>query len=384
MKNKSIKYSSPKESFGFSLRNILEIKDDALVVLDANVLLLPFTTNVKNISAIESVYSKLCDNNQIFLPSQAVREYLDNRATKISDINEALDKKSNQSFNYVGKQPLLESLSEFRELTELEQELKTIVKKYQDKIRATMKSMHAWGWNDPVSSMYHKILADRVLDDSHIDHDKLNKDLEFRNENNIPPGYKDKAKSLNKAGDLMIWYEILDLAITNNKDLIFVSVDEKPDWWHQSGKSPLYPRFELVDEFREKTGGRSFHIVSLSKLLEIFDTAHDVVESVRNTEEKAKEISFQSYNQEGKNNDPSYDLNDEYRLHLNIPPENGIISFDMGSETIKRYNIKRHLVSEFNADGNIIENYYVFDRVSIFPPFERKIYSEKVSESSNR
>ncbi|MEZ8877446.1 hypothetical protein [Vibrio alginolyticus] len=27
---------------------------------------------------------------------------------------------------------------------------------------------------------------------------------------------------------------------------MFVSGDEKADWWHQSGKKPLYPRFELV------------------------------------------------------------------------------------------------------------------------------------------
>ena len=85
-------YPSPAESFGFSLEPIEGIKDNALIILDANVLLLPFTTNVKNVEAIKAVYEQLVQSDKIFLPAQAVREYLDNRAKKITDINEVLQK----------------------------------------------------------------------------------------------------------------------------------------------------------------------------------------------------------------------------------------------------------------------------------------------------
>jgi hypothetical protein len=281
-------YPAPAESFGFSLEPIEGIKDNALIILDANVLLLPFTTNIKNVEAIKAVYEKLVQSDKIFLPAQTVREYLDNRAKKLTDINEALQKKSNQSFNYVGAHPLLESLDEFKSVLELENELKKSIKDYQNKIRETLTAIQKWGWNDPVSKMYHEVLVGRVLNDEGLDIEEISKDLENRNTLKIPPGYKDQSKEQNQAGDLLIWHEILNVAKEKEQHVIFVSGDEKVDWWHQSGKNPLYPRFELVDEFREKTSGKSFHIVSLSKLLELFETDSTVVNSIKTSEEEAK------------------------------------------------------------------------------------------------
>lgn len=294
MSNEFVKnqvYKFPKEAFSFYLEPIDDIKNEALIVLDANVLLLPFTTDVKNAEAIKMLYSQLTESNQLFLPAQAVREYLDNRAQKLSDINEALQKKANQSFNFVGAHPLLSSLPAYKEVIELEENLKTAIKGYQKKIRETLNSVHAWGWNDPVSKMYHDILSDRVLNDEHLDHEEIKKDLERRNRLNLPPGFKDKNKTQNQGGDLYIWHEILTLAEKENKHLIFVSGDEKADWWHQSGKNPLYPRFELVDEFRERTNGKSFHILSLSKLLKTYDTEKAVVDAIEKTESESRILS---------------------------------------------------------------------------------------------
>lgn len=297
MKNEFSKrniYPSPAESFRFSLEAIEDIKGDALIVLDANVLLLPFTTNVKNVEAIKAVYGQLVQSDKIFLPAQAVREYLDNRAKKLTDISEALQKKSNQSFNYVGAHPLLESLDEFKAVLGLENELKKSIKDYQSKIRETLTAVQKWGWNDPVSKMYHEVLADRVLNDKELNVEEISKDLENRNTLKIPPGYKDQNKEQNQAGDLLIWHEILKIATEKEQHVIFVSGDEKVDWWHQSGKSPLYPRFELVDEFRGKTSGKSFHIVSLSKLLELFNAEEEVVKAVKFSEDSVKFKTKQS------------------------------------------------------------------------------------------
>jgi hypothetical protein len=64
-----------------------------------------------------------------------------------------------------------------------------------------------------------------------------------------------------------------------------VSIDEKPDWWYQSEKQPLYPRYELVDEFRRASNQQSFHIVTLSRFLELYGASQDVVEEVRREEQ---------------------------------------------------------------------------------------------------
>ncbi|WP_337237469.1 PIN domain-containing protein [Proteus faecis] len=371
-------YPSPKDSFSFVLEPISEIKDEALVVLDANVLLVPFTTNIKTAEVIKDLYTRLAKSDQLFLPAQAIREYLDNRAVKITDINETLQKKSNQSFNYVGTHPLLESLVEYQEVIKLEESLKTAINNYQTKIRNTLSAIQAWGWNDPVSKMYHEVLANRILDDEALDFAKIEKDLTRRNDLNIPPGYKDKNKDNNQAGDLVIWHEILNLAKTKDQHLIFVSVDEKTDWWHQSGKSPLYPRFELVDEFREVTKGKSFHIVSLSKLLEIFDTDPEVVESVKLTEEDVTSTTDSEVNNSRKQAKVSFDPNNEYRKYLNIPIEHGLITNHIKWNVKGGYDTDTYLIVEVDKVGNTINKYNFFDSTKTSPPFSREFYAEKI------
>lgn len=371
-------YPSPKDSFSFVLEPISEMKDEALVVLDANVLLLPFTTNIRNVKAIKELYTRLSKSNQLFLPAQAVREYLDNRAIKIADINEALQKKSNQNFNYVGIHPLLEGLAEYKEVIELEESLKSLIKNYQTKIRDTLSAVQAWGWNDPVSKMYHEVLADRILDDGALDFGNIEKDLKRRNDLNIPPGYKDRNKDQNQAGDLVIWHEILNLAKTKCKHLIFVSVDEKTDWWHQSGKTPLYPRFELVDEFREATKGKSFHIVSLSTLLEIFDIDSEVVKSVKITEEEVKSTTDSEIKHSQRQTKASFDPDDKYRKYLNIPIEHGLITNHINWSVKGGYDTDTYLISEVDRAGNIINKYNFFDSTRTTPPFSREFHAEKI------
>lgn len=292
--NKQEIYPSPSRAFSFFLEPIEDIKEEALIVLDANVLLLPFTTDVNDVEAIKSVYIQLVESDQIFLPAQAIREYLDNRANKLANINETLQKKSSSSFNYVGAHPLLSGLEQYQELMELEAPLKDAIKEYQKKIRDTLLAVKAWGWNDPVSKMYHEVLSERVMDDDKISKKDVEADLKRRNALNIPPGYKDKSKEQNQAGDLLIWHELLQLAESKNQHVIFVSGDEKADWWHQSGKNPLYPRFELVDEFRERTNGKSFHIIKLSKLVELYGATPEVVKAIKHSESKSHKNTRQS------------------------------------------------------------------------------------------
>lgn len=88
----------------------------------------------------------------------------------------------------------------------------------------------------------------------------------------------------------MIWQEILTLGKKENKHIIFVSGDEKPDWWYQSNKKNIYPRFELVNEYRKETNGKTFHIASLSKLLKTFDTDADIVQAIRQTEDLEQSV----------------------------------------------------------------------------------------------
>ncbi|AYF20045.1 TPA: DUF4935 domain-containing protein [Vibrio parahaemolyticus] len=370
-------YPSPSKAFSFFLEPIDRIKEEALIVLDANVLLLPFTTDVKNVEAIKSLYEKLVESDQIYLPAQAIREYLDNRANKLANINEALQKKSNQSFNYVGAHPLLSSLEQYQSLIELEAPLKEAIKQYQNKIRETLSAVQAWGWNDPVSKMYHEVLSERVLSDEAISTEVVEADLKRRSRLNIPPGYKDKSKEQNQAGDLLIWHELLNLAESKDKHVIFVSGDEKADWWHQSGRNPLYPRFELVDEFREKTNGKSFHIVSLSKLLEIFETDREVVESIKSSESEQKVVNEETTAPPPKKL-VQRKADSEYRSYLNIPEEHDLLIDHVKWKVKGGYDTDTYEMTELDSEGNVINKYRLYDNTKTTPPFNRELHAIKI------
>lgn len=106
----------------------------------------------------------------------------------------------------------------------------------------------------------------------------------------MPPGYKDYREgdlvSRNPAGDLIIWFSILELA-NRGKDIIFVSSEQKADWWHRSSDESsinLYPRYELVEEFRRVSQGKSFHMLSLSSFLALFGANESIIEEVKDEE----------------------------------------------------------------------------------------------------
>ncbi|MBG5985636.1 hypothetical protein I5F07_12290 [Proteus vulgaris] len=140
----------------------------------------------------------------------------------------------------------------------------------------------------------------------------------------------------------------------------------------------LYPRFELVDEFRETTKGKSFHIVSLSTLLEIFDTDSEVVKSVKIMEEEVKSATDSEIKDSHKQAKGSFDPDDEYRKYLNIPIEHGLITNDINWNIKGGYDTDAHLISEVDRAGNIINKYNFFDSTRTTPPFGCEFHAEKI------
>lgn len=153
--------------------------------------------------------------------------------------------------------------------------------------------------------------------------------------------------------------------MTNARGLIFISADEKNDWWHQSNKEGLYPRFELVDEFRRETNGQSFHIFSLSKLLQIFNASSTVIDSVAATENQlSNELKV-------------YDDLLEYRKHLNIPKEHRITCEHESWKQKHRLDTDTYIIHEYNSDDILINIYELYDSTHMDPPFNREIYGVK-------
>lgn len=82
------------------------------------------------------------------------------------------------------------------------------------------------------------------------------------------------------------------------KDVVFVSMEKKTDWFHRSGNQVLYPRFELVNEFSLYSESKSFHIINLSEMLKLFKADETIIKEIRNVEIFVEDIRTQTEGEE--------------------------------------------------------------------------------------
>lgn len=101
----------------------------------------------------------------------------------------------------------------------------------------------------------------------------LYREFDGRYKRRVPPGFKDTIKSKqtkeqgkeqdkeqdetplsdnNMYGDVILWYQILDHAKEQQRPIVFITDDQKEDWWWKESGKTLGPRPELVEEIQEK------------------------------------------------------------------------------------------------------------------------------------
>lgn len=203
---------------------------------------------------------------------------------------------------------------------------------------------------------------------------------EKRYEEKIPPGYKDSKKSDNKYGDLLVWKEILDYAKTEKVDIIFVTHDQKDDWWNISCGKNIGPRIELRKEFYEETQQR-FHMYTMSTFLSFYmDTKgreidKTIIEEIdlfasemeqsnlsdeskeyRETFQRKKErdidiLQFQIFNMEMKNEQRKKQIellqNKEMKTQLSVEEQKALLS------NMRNFQKCKRRISQLN---NILSN----------------------------
>lgn len=299
-------YPNPVSVFKAEYKSINHIKDSASIVFDTNVLLLPYTVSSASLGEIKKIYLNLVEEKRLFIPGQVAREFANNRPIKICDLHKALlDKKSKLDIFKHERYPLLEDIEDYIELIKIEKEIEDLTKEYKKKIDGVLDKIRSWNWDDPVSLMYSQILSEDSIIELKFDEQSLLNDLETRQIHKIPPGYKDAAKDDKGIGDLLIWKTLLLIGKNQNNDVIFVTSDLKADWWYGSNKQNIYPRYELIGEFRRETDCKTIHIIEFSRLLNLYGASDDIVAEVKNQEYISKflnRIWFTNYNDDIENN----------------------------------------------------------------------------------
>jgi hypothetical protein len=283
-------FPNAHEIFQFRPKSLDEAFAGAVFVIDTSTLLVPYGVGKPGLDEIEIRYRKLIDAKRLVVPAHVAREFARQRAEQIKNLFSALSEAREKSKVSATDYPVLMQMVEYSELAATDKEIAASFAKRQDALEQLLKRIQAWRWDDPVSELYRRLFDNTVVLESDKDDDAAREDAKWRLESRVPPGYADAAKHTNAAGDVLVWHTILTVGRTRQKnDVVLVSGDVKNDWFYRSKGIPLYPRFELTDEYRRESTGGSFHIVTLADFLRRLEAPPAVVKEV-----EAQEVLSQS------------------------------------------------------------------------------------------
>jgi hypothetical protein len=153
--------------------------------------------------------------------------------------------------------------------TELDEAtISSVLKPWRDKLSGHLTRLrtaenltprHVAAANEPLLIEIAKLFGPHIGDppaDSELQR-MIHHAVTYRYPNRIPPGYADQGKStdLARAGDYILWEEILQHALTlpEPRRILFVSRDTKEDWYEKNDKGqPVRPLPALHDEMRTR------------------------------------------------------------------------------------------------------------------------------------
>lgn len=268
--------------FDYEYLTIEHIKNDCFVALDANVLLLPYKLEDVSLSDVTQVYKSLAGDGRLVIPSQAAREFASLRSQKIAELVKYLREQASLTGPLLTKKiGALVGQEEFEGVKAKVKDLTKQVRELQQEIQGIAEQISAHVGADPVSVAYRELFKGTVREQPEEcnDQEAFLKELRARYASRRPPGYKDERKPDGGSGDLIIWKTILAEGQARKSNCIFVTGDQKQDWYAQLGGA-FQPRLELLEEYRLHTD-RTLHIVPLSKLLRLFEASPASIESVR-------------------------------------------------------------------------------------------------------
>lgn len=283
-------FPDPKNVF-VGMRSFAEIKGTCLYVLDTNVLLAPYTVGAADLKGIAAVFRSLADAKRLVVPGHVAREFARIRPVKLGELHKQLLDSKSRVPSLRESYPALDGCEAHTDLLRIKEQLGGLMDQYRAVIDRLVDTVRGWNWDDPVTKAYGEILGNDVLFDPPMDSKAVTSEYRRRVDGRIPPGFKDSNKEVNSEGDLIVWLTILELGRARRSDVVFVSGEEKTDWWHRSGGAPLFVRYELVNEYYAATGGRTFHIIDLGELLATSGAEPSLVNDVRRSQERVRPLT---------------------------------------------------------------------------------------------
>ncbi|WP_187102917.1 PIN-like domain-containing protein [Fusobacterium polymorphum] len=239
------------------------------IVLDTNVILDLARYSLYTSKNILEIFNKCTD--LIWIPNQVFKEYSKNKyhvfgnlrkryssfeknlLSIIDDSEKKLKNVLNNSYKYkyfgnkILSNDILKKIEEFRKIiTSYKDTVGTEYDEITSNSAEIIKNIEKF-----ISDLEtNKQIGKKISFNEQL---KIIKEGELRYKYKLPPGFKDdKKEGIEKFGDLFIWKEILRLPTNKSiNNIIFITNDEKDDWWNKDEHGYLEIRKELLDEFLE-------------------------------------------------------------------------------------------------------------------------------------
>ncbi|MGZ3144696.1 PIN-like domain-containing protein [Lentzea chajnantorensis] len=240
-----------------------------LVVFDANVLLNLYRFNSTTRSDLIKVMQSLGDS--LWVPHQVQREFWRNRESVIDQLGQVpresltkLEKAHKDAEEAVRLWSNRVSLPEGDRAGLLKELAGAFATVHSTISRQSAADAHSHDTNsDVVVEALGSILAGRIgpaLPPE--EHAAAVVEANRRIAAQEPPGYldKDKADEDERAGDYLVWKQVLIEAEGRSCDVLLVTSDVKEDWWRRAKGQLRGPRLELMAELRAVADRRLFMI----------------------------------------------------------------------------------------------------------------------------
>ncbi|MDY0744775.1 PIN domain-containing protein [Paucibacter sp. R3-3] len=241
-----------------------------IFVVDANVLLNLYRYSVDTRQALQHALTSV--QTRLFIPHQAAKEFLKHRlgvtagqaseyATAIRSLQDLMSALSNTK-----KHPFLPEA----ELPKFLSHAKEVVAHLETQKAA----LHNRLTNDEILDYVQETFEGRTgqpFTDAELT--ALAAEGATRYQNQVPPGYKDGKKDTStdpykKYGDLIVWKQLIAQAKAEEKPVVFITDDQKEDWWLEQSGRKIGPRIELREEFLSEVQA-GFWMYTVDKFVEM-------------------------------------------------------------------------------------------------------------------
>lgn len=294
-----------REFFHKEIIDFKNLSSDTLVIFDTNTLLNIYRYSNETRRKLIEVMDEIKEN--IWIPNQVMLEFSLNRqetlAKLIKEKNDVPNEISQKYLSfYKGIEAFVNDIkiksidaSSMKEelLVNFRDSLDKLEKEFSEQINSILSIVDL---TEDLASEFKDLFINRI--GKSYDQEKLDEIANSAIERfklKIPPAYKDSGKSEvvsyngvvyeKKYGDLIIWNQILDKALEKTiKKIVFVTDDNKPDWWFKVQGKTIGPRAELKNELL-RISGADLYMFNSNSFLKQFthNQSNLIVEEVETT-----------------------------------------------------------------------------------------------------